>query len=205
MVRGKGEFGDYEGDGGRLYVSDYPESRPGEDEWLTRVAGEEGDPICELACGHGRLLFPLARRGHTVVGVDRSHTLIQAAREMAAQEPPEVRGRLSFTEGDMRQFDLGGQFRYIFIFFGGFGYLDRAEDRHSCLVAVRRHLVRGGLLEIEDPTPGPESLTRDEMENHFRNAGLALESALSSHSLPLTPAGPAEPAVLYRLRAPQSQ
>ncbi len=42
---------------------------------------EEGSPICELACGAGRLTIPLAERGFEVVGMDLSETLIDIANQ----------------------------------------------------------------------------------------------------------------------------
>ena len=200
MIRDSREYGDYEGKGGELYAADYAEIRPGEDKWLKQVAEEEGDPIGELACGHGRLCIPLARLGHTVVGMDQSATLIEIARQAALFEPEPVQNKLEFARGDLRDFDLGRRFRYIFIFFGGFYYLERSEERLACLRHIHRHLYPGGLLEIEDPTVGPDSVPRKEMDHLFQEAGFTLDAALQSHSFPLEFAASDQPALLYRAR-----
>ena len=200
MIRDSKEYGHYEGRGGELYAADYPEIRSGEYEWLKQVAAEEGDPICELACGHGRLCLPLARLGYNVVGMDKSATLIELARQAALREPEHVRSKLSFMRGDLRHFELGQQFRYVFIFFGGFYHLERKDERLACLQHIHRHLYSGGLLEIEDPTVGPDSVCRKEMESLFQEAGFVLDAALQSHSLPLELAASDQPALLYRAR-----
>lgn len=197
------ECGDYEGEAGRLYAQRHSQPSPGEYTWLTRVADEEGDPICELACGHGRLCIPLARLGHTVVGLDRSETLIELAVQQAMREPEPVRDRLKFVRDDLRTFELGQPFRYIFIFFGGFLLLKQPAERVSCLRRAYEHLLPGGLLEIEDPNPGPDSIPRQEMEGLLVEVGLTLERALQTHTLPLEDAAPGEPALLYRIRRSQ--
>lgn len=202
MIRDSAEYGDYEGRGGELYASDFADIRPGEYEWLTTVAGQEGGPICELACGHGRLCLPLARLGYEIVGMDRSTTLIRLAREALSQESESIQACTRFVVGDLRQFDLGRQFRYIFIFFGGFYCLERQADRLACLIGACDHLLPGGLLEIEDPHPPGHGVSRKEMEELFSSAGLHLEAALRDHTFPLQSATSEEKAVLYRVRRP---
>lgn len=195
-----GGYGDYEGEQGERYSADYPEARPGELAWLSRVAAEEAGPVCELACGHGRLCFPLARQGHRVTGMDRSRTLIRMAEELAARESEAARSRLRFAVGDLRGFELGETFRYIFVFFGGFYMLPEASDRLAALVCIREHLQDGGLLEIEEPDPGGALVPRAEMEGLIAQAGLDLEAALAAHALPQQDAPVGEPALLYRIR-----
>ena len=41
-------------------------------------------PVLDLACGTGRLLLPLLHDGHTVVGLDRSVSMLAAASRRAA-------------------------------------------------------------------------------------------------------------------------
>ena len=64
----------YDGFCGKIYALD---EKPKEAEitWLVRKAAEEGAPVCELACGTGRLTIPLAEHGFEVVGMDLSETL----------------------------------------------------------------------------------------------------------------------------------
>ena len=200
MKRDYTKFSDYEGEGGEQYAAEYPVAKPAEYEWLKTVASEEGGPICELACGHGRLSLPLARLGYTVVGMDKSTTLIELATQAVLQESESVQSHTSFVVGDLRDFDLGQEFQYIFIFFGGFFFLDQPQDRLSCLRCAANHLLPGGLLGIEDPNVNSESVSRREMEWLFSEAGLELEAALRAHHFPLDYADPDEPALLYRVR-----
>jgi S-adenosylmethionine-dependent methyltransferase len=61
--------------------------------------------VLDAGCGQGTQAIALARLGHQVVGIDLSDALLEAARSAAADEPGEVRQRLSFETGDF--LDLG--------------------------------------------------------------------------------------------------
>jgi SAM-dependent methyltransferase len=137
---------------GELYAN---REKPGESEiaWLLRKAEEEGSPVCELACGAGRLTIPLAERGFEVVGMDLSKTLIEHANGRSKSLPTEVVKRSRFVQGDLRQFDLGQRFPFIFIFFGGFEHLTEPAEHRSSLRCIREHLEPNGLLEIEFMAP----------------------------------------------------
>src|SRR5262249_46089024 len=67
-------------------------------------------PILELACGSGRLTVPLAAAGVDITGIDQSHSMLEAAGKRAARENV----RLSFHQGDIRNYDLGRKFGLIF-------------------------------------------------------------------------------------------
>ena len=143
----------YDGFCGKLYAID---EKPEESEiaWLVRKTEEEGSPVCELACGAGRLTIPLAERGFEVVGMDLSETLIDVANHRLKSLPAEVAKRARFVQGDLRQFNLGQRFPFIFIFFGGFEHLTEPEDYRSSLNCIRQRLEPDGLLEIEFMAPG---------------------------------------------------
>jgi SAM-dependent methyltransferase len=68
--------------------------------WLLRLAAESGGPVLEMGCGSGRLLLPLARAGHTVVGLDRSAAMLARAAARLAAEPEETRQRVRLVAGD---------------------------------------------------------------------------------------------------------
>ena len=54
------------------------------------LAGTQGGRVLELGCGSGRILVPLARAGHHVVGVDTSPHMLALACEKLATAGPEV-------------------------------------------------------------------------------------------------------------------
>ncbi len=103
------------------------------------------ESILDLGCGTGNHDLPLARKGHTVTGLDLSASQLAVARAKAKEAGLPIR----FARGDMRAFDLGQTFDAAVCMFGAFGYLLRTNDVLGCLRSVRRHLNPGGLFVFE--------------------------------------------------------
>lgn len=123
-------------------------------ERLLAAHGADGPRrLLDLGCGTGGHAIPLARRGHAVVGVDRSAPMLTQAREKGAplRPPPE------FQEGDLRDLDLGCRFDAVLMMFAVLGYQHTNADLLAALGAVRRHLEPGGLF-LFDVWNGPAVL-----------------------------------------------
>jgi len=111
--------------------------------------------LLDLGCGTGSHALPLAQRGHTVVGIDRSPSMLAQARAKAsAAQPPCF---VDFEEGDIRQLDLGQRFDAALMMFTVLGYQVEDADLMAALATVRRHLKPGGLF-IFDVWNGPAVL-----------------------------------------------
>ena len=119
-----------------------------------------GGPVLELACGTGRLTVPLAATGVDITGVDRSPSMLEAARSRASRHQVDV----SLQERDMRDYDLGRQFKLIFISTNSFSHLLEQEEIESCLRCTRDHLSPEGRFVIDIFTPSARKLARDENE-----------------------------------------
>ena len=142
--------------------------------WL-ELAKETGGPVCELACGSGPAMLPLARAGYQVVGLDLSPHMLAIAHRRLQAEPPEVRQRVRLLQGNMANFRLDGEFGLIFITNRSFqALLERVEQR-SCLECCARHLRRGGLLAIDVFNPKLAFLVSpggvDEGPHEYRGPG----------------------------------
>ncbi|HZI43350.1 MAG TPA: class I SAM-dependent methyltransferase [Gemmatimonadaceae bacterium] len=126
---------------------------PGEiDFWVAR-ARESGGPVLELACGTGRVSWPIARAGIDIVGLDLGPAMLEQAERKRASEPTEVAWRTRFVRGDMGNFDLGQTFGLVIIPFRAFQSLLEAEQQRAALGAIWRHLRPGGrlIIDIFDP------------------------------------------------------
>jgi SAM-dependent methyltransferase len=66
------------------------------------LAGERGGPVLDLGCGTGRLMLPLLRDGHVVVGVDRARPMLTRAAARVARLRGELRQRALLVRGDLR-------------------------------------------------------------------------------------------------------
>lgn len=104
-------------------------------------------PSLEICVGSGRVALHLARQGLHVVGLDASLPML--ARLEAAIDP-QTAPLVRLVEGDMRDFDLGGEkFDLVFCAFGSFEQLLTSDDQLACLRTVTRHLAKGGVFVAE--------------------------------------------------------
>ena len=108
------------------------------------------DHILDLCCGQGRHTLELARRGFSnIVGLDRSHYLIQKARSRSKKENLAVR----FREGDARKLPLAADtFDVVMILGNSIGYFETMQDDMRVLTEVLRVLKPWGriLLDVAD-------------------------------------------------------
>jgi len=141
--------------------------------FYTALAQETGGPVLELACGTGRVSIPIARLGFAVTGLDIVPAMVALARSKSAGLPTR------WVEGDARAFELGEQFRLIYLTGNAFqAFLTRA-DQEALLERVRAHLHDEGLFAFETRNPRWANLTRADQEAlpkrvraHRRDQGL---------------------------------
>ena len=105
------------------------------------------DRILDLCCGQGRHSLELARRGfRNVDGLDRSHYLIQKAKERAKAEGLGVK----FREGDARKLPYpNDSFEAVIVMGNSFGYFETSQDDLRVLREVLRVLKPWGKLLID--------------------------------------------------------
>ena len=75
---------------------------------ITSIAKKTGGPILELAAGTGRLAKKLLDYGFDYTGIDTSVEFLDVAIKTYGKQG-------TFLLRDMRKFNLGKQFRFIFI------------------------------------------------------------------------------------------
>ena len=115
--------------------------------FLLSQAAETGGPVLEVGCGSGRLLVPLARAGHDVIGIDASPEMLARAEVRLSAQPTEVRERVRFIRADVKALDLSPQNGFGLVLFGNntFMHLDEAGAGAS-LKRLRPLLLPGGRL-----------------------------------------------------------
>ena len=123
--------------------------------WQRLVERRAPRRMLELACGTGRLTFPLATVGlaadaeFEIVGIDRSEAFLARARAELAEQPAAVRAAVRLEIGDMRSFALDGRFDLVVVPFNSLAYIHTREDQLACLRAARAHLAPGGAFAFD--------------------------------------------------------
>jgi SAM-dependent methyltransferase len=137
----------------RLYDLMFPGGGPAVDFYRTE-AGRQGGRVLELGCGTGNQLIPIASDGHPCVGLDLSPDMLAQARRKAHERGVTVQ----WMQGDMRAFELGRTFDFVFISANSLLHLHAAEDLVSCFRSVRRHLASGARFVFDVFNPSVRQL-----------------------------------------------
>lgn len=123
-----------------------------ETEYVTGVLGRyapHARSVLELGSGTGRHAEHLVET-YAVAGIERSEQMLGIARSRCPAA--------SFTEGDIRHFELGQTFDAVLALFHVVSYQTGNEDLLATFRAARRHLIPGGVF-LFDFWYGPAVLT----------------------------------------------
>ena len=135
--------------------------------------------VLDLACGTGRMTFPLADRGYDMIGIDGSADMLAEAYEKNAERTDrlceEACARLGidpdgldtdaameelakhpaplFLQQDMRDFELYGTVDATVCCLDSLNYLCEDGDLLTCLKCIHLYLAPGGLLVFDINSP----------------------------------------------------
>ncbi len=135
--------------------------------------------VLDLACGTGRMTFPLADRGYDMIGIDGSADMLAEAEEKNAERRDrlyeDICARLGldpdgedtdaamaelaatpvplFLEQDMRDFELYGTVDAAVSCLDSLNYLCGDGDLLTCLRCIHLYLAPGGLLVFDVNSP----------------------------------------------------
>lgn len=128
----------------RLYDRLFPGGAQAVDFYRAEADRHAGH-VLELGSGTGSKLIPIASDGHRCHGLELSPDMLTEARRKADESEVDVR----WLQGDMRNFDLGRTFDFVFIAGNSLLHLHEIEDLLSCFASVRRHLAPGGRFAFD--------------------------------------------------------
>ncbi|MBQ9150947.1 MAG: class I SAM-dependent methyltransferase [Clostridia bacterium] len=135
--------------------------------------------VLDLACGTGRMTFPLADRGYDMIGIDGSADMLAEAYEKntertdrlfeeacarlgidpdgfdtdAAMEELAAHPAPLFLQQDMRDFELYGTVDATVCCLDSLNYLCGDGDLLACLKCIHLYLAPGGLLVFDVNSP----------------------------------------------------
>jgi SAM-dependent methyltransferase len=113
------------------------------------LAGERGGPILDLGCGTGRLLIPLLRDGHPVVGVDLSPSMLSRAAGRKRRLAAPRRGAGLLLRADLRRLPVRGPFPLVIMAFHTIQHFVEDEELVTLLRAVSALMPRDGLFAFD--------------------------------------------------------
>jgi SAM-dependent methyltransferase len=117
--------------------------------------------ILDLACGTGRLLVPLVRDGHTVVGLDRSRPMLARGAARLRRLSKSRRNQALLFQSDLRRFAVRRPFALAICAFHSIQHLVADDDLLRCFRAVKQCLEPGGWFAFDLLPPDPVWLGRD--------------------------------------------
>ena len=108
--------------------------------FIAKYKKSDGNELLDVACGTG-LHLPYLTNEYAITGVDLSEEQLRGAKKRLPG--------LTFTQGDMRKFDLNHQFDIVTCLFSSIGYMHTEEDLAQAIKNMSAHVKPGGLLFIE--------------------------------------------------------
>ncbi len=111
---------------------------------LARHGRSRGQRVLEPACGSGRLVAALARRGHRVTGFDASEAMVAYAQRRLTRAGAAVRVEV----GRMEAFRTRQRFDLIHCLVSSFKYLLTERDAQAHLRCAAQALCPGGVYAL---------------------------------------------------------
>lgn len=124
------------------------------------LADERGGPILDLGCGTGRLMAPLLRAGHTVVGVDSAPAMLRLAAARIGRLAAPARGRALLVRADLRTLAIAPRFGFAVAAFHAIQHLATDAELARFFTGAARALVPGGWLAFDTFAPNARLLAR---------------------------------------------
>jgi SAM-dependent methyltransferase len=116
-------------------------------DFIGRTLGlPRGGTLLDVACGYGRHSIPLSSKGYRVVGLDRSPTMLAAARRATARRR---KHKPTWIRGDMRHLPLLDEMDAAISMFSSLGYFEAEDENFSVIREVAEVLAPGGRFLIE--------------------------------------------------------
>jgi len=103
--------------------------------------------ILDLACGHGRHVVELSKRGYDVVGIDKNSLFLDEARKSASRNGVKIR----LIKTDIRKINFKSEFDCVVCMSCAFGYFSDDDNFRVIKKADRALKIDGKLfLDIDN-------------------------------------------------------
>ena len=134
---------------GELYDLGSPYAQRADPAFYLEEAAKSRGSVLEVACGTGRILLPIARKGISITGIDQSPAMLERCCDLLSRESQEVQSRVRLEQMDMRTFNLGERFALAMIPFRPLQHMIKVADQLATFRSIHRHLNPGGHLVFD--------------------------------------------------------
>lgn len=121
------------------------------------------EPVLELGCGTGSYTEFFTKKGHEVLGVDLSSSMLEICQR-------KFKHNFTPLKSSIEEFTVNSKFKYSFALFHVFSYLTSNEKVRSSLHNINKHLQSEGLFIFDFWfTPGVLNIGPETRIKHFEN------------------------------------
>lgn len=124
------------------------------------LAQETEGPVLDVGSGTGRVMFPLARAGYDVHGIDNEPAMLDRARTLLNEEPA-LRDKLHFHLGDAKTYKMPVKFGLTLVPYNGLMHFLDQESQIAVMRNLREWTRDDGLLVLDLPNAGDVYATED--------------------------------------------
>jgi len=131
-------------------IYDQQEDYTDDVELIRRLIGHRQSlRILEPFCGTGRILIPLARDGHELVGLDQAKGMLDRARTKLQELPEQAQSRVTLLRCDVTDGEWPGEFDLVLLGGNCFYELASPEEQEGCIASAAAALRTGGYVYVD--------------------------------------------------------
>ncbi|MEH7381033.1 class I SAM-dependent methyltransferase [Bacillus sp. JJ1533] len=133
--------------------------------FLQKGAAKVSGPIIDLACGTGRATIPLAKAGHTLIGVDIHHGMLTQAK----MKTENTSLNIEWIEQNCTKLQIDIKSPFIYIVGNSFQHFLTNEAQDQLLHSIYNHLEQEGIFIFGTRFPSPDELLQQSTEEYWRS------------------------------------
>ena len=126
----------------------------------SQLAADYGEPVLDIGCGTGRVMFHLAQEGYETHGIDSEEAMLERAK-FKLNMMPHVRDKLRFYHGDVLTMDIKQRYKLVLLSYNSLMHFPEQATQIQLLQRLHSLIADDGLLVIDLPNAGETFASQD--------------------------------------------